>query len=204
VTSSLEKIENQMQSFWDKLNGMEMQKKKCFSQDSADQQSEASARARVKRSIKRGSSEEDDTFNHKKINSERDVKSKKIIKVSKEVDEPGKAQTQRQMNASRPERTEKVESGIHMTDLGDDDTTTSETIASETEITAESPEEESVKPPPKPLPAPRKRSSLRCRVLSNIKFPTLTDYILVLAKRILLIMLLMKSFYNISRLKSRG
>jgi hypothetical protein len=200
VTSSLEKIENQMQSFWDKLNGMEMQKKKCFSQDSADQQSEASARARVKRSIKRGSSEEDDTFNHKKINSERDVKSKKIIKVSKEVDEPGKAQTQRQMNASRPERTEKVESGIHMTDLGDDDTTTSETIASETEITAESPEEESVKP----LPAPRKRSSLRCLVLSNIKFQTLTDYILVLLKRILLIMLLMKSFYNISRLKSRG
>jgi hypothetical protein len=111
-----------MQSFWDKLNGMEMQKKKCFSQDSADQQSEASARARVRRSIKRVSSEEDDTFNHKKINSERDVKSKKFIKVSKEVEEPGKAQTQRQMNASRPERTEKVESGIHMTDLGDDDT----------------------------------------------------------------------------------
>jgi hypothetical protein len=192
-----------MQSFWDKLNGMEMQKKKYFSQDSADQQSEASARARVKRSIKRVSSEEDDTFNHKKINSECDVKSKKIIKVSKEVDEPGKAQMQRQMNVSRPERTEKVESGIHMTDLGDDDTT-SETIASETEITAESPEEESIKPPPKPLPAPRKRSSLRCRVFSNIKFPTLTDYILVLLKRILLIMLLMMSFYNISRLKSRG
>ncbi|CAH1368438.1 unnamed protein product [Tenebrio molitor] len=147
VTSSLEKIENQMHSFWDKLNGMEMQKKKCFSQDSEHQQSESSARARVRRSIKRVSSEEDDTFNHKKINSERDVKNKKFVKVSKEVEEPGKAQTQRQINATRPERTEKVESGIHMTDLGDDDTTTSETIASETEITAESPRKKALNLP---------------------------------------------------------
>ncbi|XP_044266106.1 zinc finger protein DZIP1 isoform X2 [Tribolium madens] len=167
MTSSLQKIEDQMQSFWNKLSEMEM-----YRSTVVEENPKPSIKPRSKYFVKKldetrhrnDSSQQRDKKHAKNVPLE-EAKEEEITDSSPQCDisrnqEISKVPSIKVMKA-QPQikvskiKTEKIESGINLTEI-DDDTTTSETLASEEKI-SESPKEKVFKPPLKPPPVPRKR-----------------------------------------------
>ncbi|EFA03365.1 cilium assembly protein DZIP1L [Tribolium castaneum] len=170
VASSLQKIEDQMQSFWNKLNEMEMYRCRDMEdkpKPSAKPRSKYSDKHLIETRQRNESSQQRDKKQAKSVSLEED---NEITDASPQSQETPKASPIKVMRA-QPQikvpkvKTEKIESGINLTEI-DDDTTTSETLASEEKI-SDSPQEKVIKPPLKPQPVPRKRPKTSKDIVSS-------------------------------------